>query len=331
MFQLTARRAEGVALVELMIGLTLSLLLLGAVLQVFIGSKQAYRTNEALSRVQESGRFAIEFLSYDLRMAGFQGCANLESLQPNVIASPPANWDFASDTVIQGEDDVHDGQVGGRAVRAGTDVITLRFADPADARLTGNMNSDNANVQVNRNAGAWKAGDALFITDCETADIFRATTVSKENGGEKITIAHANNTNTTNRLSKAYGEDARVMAFRAHTYYVAATGRTDAGGNPVLSLYRNEEELVEGINQLQIVYGVDADDDQAADDYLDADAVADWRDVVAARVCAVAASVETGVATETASVSCHGDVTDLDSNRLGQAFTATIALRNRLK
>ena len=54
-------RQSGLSLVELMIAITLSLLLIAGVLQIFLSSKQTYSTNNALSRVQESGRFAWIF------------------------------------------------------------------------------------------------------------------------------------------------------------------------------------------------------------------------------------------------------------------------------
>ncbi|MCK0506286.1 PilW family protein [Aromatoleum anaerobium] len=323
---LTSRQQQGLTIVELMISLTLSLLLLGGVLQVFIGSKQAYRTNEALSRMQESGRFAIEFLSRDLRMTGYQGCANLETMVPNIIADPPVV--FTSGTALQGANNVAAGTiVGGRSVAAGTDTVTMRFADPADAQLRGNLTADNANIQVTSNPSNWKAGDVLFITDCETADIFRATNVSNGN----VTIAHAQNSNTSNRLSKAYGEDAIVMSFRDYTYYVSDTGRLTPTGHPILSLYRDAEELVEGVRSMQVLYGVDPDDDLDADNYVTANAVTDWASVVAARVCVVAESVETNVATEAITVPCNGVNVAIPNNRLGQIFTTTIGLRNRLQ
>lgn len=62
---------RGFTLIELMIALVLGLFLVAGVLYVFLSNTQTYRTNEALSRVQENGRFAIEFLTSDLRHAGY--------------------------------------------------------------------------------------------------------------------------------------------------------------------------------------------------------------------------------------------------------------------
>lgn len=64
-------KAKGFTLVELMISLALGLLIIGGVLYVFLSSSQTFRMNEAQSRVQENGRFALELLAREIRHAGF--------------------------------------------------------------------------------------------------------------------------------------------------------------------------------------------------------------------------------------------------------------------
>ncbi len=63
-------RQLGFGLLELMISLLLGLVIIGGVVQIFSSTNQAYRTQQALSRVQESGRFALELLKPELRVAG---------------------------------------------------------------------------------------------------------------------------------------------------------------------------------------------------------------------------------------------------------------------
>jgi type IV pilus assembly protein PilW len=64
------RRPRGVGLVELMVGLTAGLVLLGALAYLFLGSRQLNRTQGDVSRMQESGRVALEILGRSLRQAG---------------------------------------------------------------------------------------------------------------------------------------------------------------------------------------------------------------------------------------------------------------------
>jgi len=71
----------GFSLVEILVALVLSLLLIGGIIQLFLGSKQTYRFHDALSRVQENGRLALDTMARDIRMAGFSPAG----------ISPPAN------------------------------------------------------------------------------------------------------------------------------------------------------------------------------------------------------------------------------------------------
>lgn len=67
----TACRQHGFSMVEILVALLLSLILTTGIIQLFIGSKQTYRFHDALSRLQENGRFAIESMAADIRMAGY--------------------------------------------------------------------------------------------------------------------------------------------------------------------------------------------------------------------------------------------------------------------
>lgn len=62
---------QGFSLVELMISMALGLLLLGGVMQIFQTQRASYRLQQGLEQVQESGRFLMDFIGTDLRMAGY--------------------------------------------------------------------------------------------------------------------------------------------------------------------------------------------------------------------------------------------------------------------
>lgn len=65
------RQQLGLSLVELMVALVLGLVLMTGIIQVFLSSRQTYTTNEAMARMQENGRFALEFISRSARLAGY--------------------------------------------------------------------------------------------------------------------------------------------------------------------------------------------------------------------------------------------------------------------
>jgi len=67
----------GISVVEIMVSIAISLILLAGVMQIMFTNKQTYRVQEAFARLQENGRFAMDFLAKDIRMAGFIGCGSL--------------------------------------------------------------------------------------------------------------------------------------------------------------------------------------------------------------------------------------------------------------
>lgn len=72
----TSFQQKGLTLIEIMIALLLGAFILGGVMQVFISTKQTYRVQEALSRLQENGRFAIDVMGRDIRMADYRSCTS---------------------------------------------------------------------------------------------------------------------------------------------------------------------------------------------------------------------------------------------------------------
>ena len=80
-------KSQGFTLVELMIAITIGLIILAVLSQVFVSSKQTYRVQEALSRLQENGRYAVDFMGRDIRKAGYAGCVGAGTIL-NTNANP---------------------------------------------------------------------------------------------------------------------------------------------------------------------------------------------------------------------------------------------------
>src|SRR3569623_604732 len=80
-------RQQGLTLVELMVAITLGLIVTAGIIQVFVGIKKTYSVEESLSRLQESGRLALEFLSNDLRMTSYWGCQPYAANVTNLLNS----------------------------------------------------------------------------------------------------------------------------------------------------------------------------------------------------------------------------------------------------
>lgn len=66
-------RARGVSLIELMVAMVISLVLIGGAIQVYLFSRQNYDVNESVSRLQETGRYALSIIEPDIRMSNSWG------------------------------------------------------------------------------------------------------------------------------------------------------------------------------------------------------------------------------------------------------------------
>ena len=71
MKSLSYQKQTGLTLVELMIALLIGIAIVGGVMSAFITTNRSVVLNDALSRNQETGRFALEYISQYARMAGY--------------------------------------------------------------------------------------------------------------------------------------------------------------------------------------------------------------------------------------------------------------------
>ena len=64
----------GLSLVELMVSLAVTSILMAGLIEVYVGVRRTEMTQEGLSHIQESGRFAMYFLTESTQMTGYVGC-----------------------------------------------------------------------------------------------------------------------------------------------------------------------------------------------------------------------------------------------------------------
>jgi type IV pilus assembly protein PilW len=362
-----AGRQRGLTIVEILVAVTLSLILLAGVSQLFISSKRTYEVQDGLSRLQENGRFAVDYLARHVRMAGYMGClsnAGLITMHNNLNNAATFANNFSvgiegfeangtapgSAYAIAAENPAPSGNAGGWSaaldadlvgrVLPGTDVIVIRNASPASVALVSPY-SDSAQVFVS-NPNDLQIGDILMVTDCQKASVFQATNIQSTGFGTNAVHSQANmmpgNNTSVWGSDQSYTEGGEIMKSEMRVFYVGQ----GASGGPALfqRSLRNagggvvelvSDELVEGVENMQVLYGEDTNGDRTADAYRTAAAVADWSQVVSARISLLVRSPENALPeAETNTFDVGGVTVDpVDDRRLRQVFTTTITLRNR--
>jgi type IV pilus assembly protein PilW len=331
-YKASTKPQSGVALVELLIAMMLGLVLVGGIMQMFSSSRQTHRVHEATARMQESGRMALEIIARDVRMADFWGCAS-------DVANVVNNLDSAGAGYV----DYQAGGVGGTDGGGGApDTLTLRggFAVGLDIEPPyGPQASANLKVPAGNDL---EQGDIMFVADCAGADIFQITNANPDSGtivhntGNVVLPGNSNVTNPTcpggnaHCLSKIYGADASIFNVQQIAYSIA----TGSEGEP--ALFRNGDEFLDGVEDLQILYGEDTDAPETlnagiANYYVSANQVIDMNNVVSIRFAVVTRSQSdnlTGGAYQTYDLLGQA-VTALDQ-RIRQTYMSTVTVRNRL-
>ena len=324
--QLQRSRQTGFSLVEIMVAMVLSLILLGGVLQIFASTRTSYRVHDSVSQMQETGRFSMEMMTRDIRMADFWGCADGIGKVTNGL-DPGGGAGYIDFTL---------GGLGGIEGAAGVpDSLVLRGGYGTGINVESPFGpQSSANIKVAAGNG-FAVGDILLVSDCTVADIFQLTSGQLDGNGTLVhntgaTVTPGNLSPVTctganaHCLSKVYDQNAVVFRPQQITYSVGV------GVSGEFALLRNGQEMIDGVEDLQILYGEDTDGSGAANRYVNATQVTDMEAVVSVRIALVTRSVQINVATAGQNYSVMGTNKASADTRLRQVYTATVGVRNRL-
>lgn len=201
---------RGFSLVELMIALVLGLVLLGGVIQVFLSSRQTYSANEAMSRMQENGRFALEFMARSARLAGY--------MEPRLGTDKPFP---VVPTSTSGRCNVPNGVqnllCSSNGAGSSSDGVAFMFQPPLNDGVRrdclGNIINSNTNLIINHFAIIPANGNTPAALGCRS---YNATTSSWTAGPDLQALVEG-----VDALQVLYGLDSGGD-FRSPNQYVSA-------------------------------------------------------------------------------------------------------------
>lgn len=388
-----AHRSRGFSMVELMVALVLGLILMAGVISVYTTNKKSYSLNIALGQVQESGRFAFNYLEPPIRMAGFFGCAHnpaqsvgsgtSNTFQSVLTSNSGTYFDSSSiegyeytgtgvgATLTLGDTPTYTtsatnwsptfapgiataiGAISGSTAPpvVGSDVLVLHEAAPGGISLVSPYTDNSDGLFVAPGEGALLNQSGIYVvTDCTDSALFQATNIaSNYQSGNHDRVDHSsNNTMTPGNINPAHFTHAfkagsQILSYETYIFYIGkgadngpslyqiSLGSTGAVGTP--------QELVPGIDTMQLLYGVDTDGDQIPNYYTTADNVPSWNNVVSVRIALLTRSDSNVTDSKPVTTFSLLDLTAADgltvkisgsTTRLREVFDETVSIRNRL-
>jgi type IV pilus assembly protein PilW len=321
-------RQSGVSLIELMVALVIGLFLILGAVTVYSQSRNTYRTIEAVARLQETARYAFDVLEPDVRMASYWGLASrpdyiINNAGPTedtpadlaaaetVIDACGNNWVINLDEYISGWNGPDDYSLGCAAYqddyRAGTDgLIVRRGAEDAPAALV----DDRLYIQSSRIQGT------MFIADGSCTNAKDAACIPSDYSPP--------------------ASETRELITTAYYISDSSVGRADV---PALRRKRLvtgsilDEEVVSGVEDLQVRFGIDTNGDTNADTYVDpkSDPAAYGGQIVAATIWLRVRAEEPdfGFADDRAYMYADVDEAASNDNFRRIVVSRTISLRNK--
>lgn len=295
------RLAHGLSLIELMIAVALGTLVVMAAMTIFASNKAAYRSTDSLGVVQETARTAFELMSRDIREGAGNPC-NFNLGIANVVNTNSSSWwsNFTDwGTTVRGYDSTvaFPDQAFGTATGVrltGTDAIQLISGDNNVSTIS--AHNTGGTFTVNRADHGITAGDLLLVCNSARAAVFQAsgvsgTTISYGTTGTpgncsiNLGLQDIGEACSSRPTASFYSADqpSAIVRLNASRWFIAnnPNGRPSlyhtrlAGGTPAT------EEVAEGVSAMTITY---LENGAGATTYVPASSVANWANVVAARI-----------------------------------------------
>ncbi len=227
-----------------------------------------------------------------------------------------------------------------------SDVLLIREMRPVDtifATETNAPNQDNININYGSGADQVDQCEIILVTNCNQADLFQATNATSNSlTRDSAGGCSPGNVTSAQDWSAQYRSATQFYRPASRVFFVGE----GASGEPALFSatfargFNNPEfeELVDGIENMQILYGYSepgppdgSGDGQSVDVFLPAEFVPNWEYVIAVRIGLLVRSpgaVGMDAVAQTYDVGLV-NVTHPADRVLRQPYNVTLALRNR--
>lgn len=310
----------GFSLVELMISMVIGLFLMTGVFTVFVNSRHSQDLIQDQVNMLDEARFALETISFDLRHAGIYGRVTeaVDLVTTAVPAGPGIADTTCSDWAMRVADPVY-------AFNDAISDASFDMTDCALARTSGDI------IEMRYTLG----------TVVAEADVVDGLTYAKSNTSSSVFFV-ADDSVTTEIPDDTTVPNGVVYQYVAHAYYISNFTETAGDNRP--SLHRvslgpklgsnttlDDEVLLTGVEQLQVMLGLDTDNDGTVNRYVAPAPTIAWNQVRSAQIWLVIKSndLEPDLDTAVTYNIAGGSVTTLTDGYRREMMKTVVSLRNQ--
>jgi type IV pilus assembly protein PilW len=324
---------KGFSLIELMVGLALSLVIMFALVTLFGNNSRARDQIDQASQQIENGRFALELIRDDLHLAGYYGSVVPQSGYKVANAAVPTDVELCGTALA----DIH------------FTLSPLQWPVPVFGISAG----DGVPTCVSSATGGHKSGtDILVVRRSRTVpagtlvngEIYlQASGCNAELMQHKDFVANVGSSGLFVLKKKGCGATGDIYRFETRIYYISNETVPTLRMLTISGSTSTNEPLVQGIQDLRLEFGRDSNNDGLADEYrkclatavlpavADACNTAEWANMMAVRVHLLARNIGTlpgYVDTKTYALGSTTTVGPFNDGYKRHAYSSVVRLMN---
>lgn len=364
----TQRRQLGLTLVELLVAMLIGVFLIGGISQIFIATKQSNGVLVAETELQENARFAFSVITGIVQQAGNFGCrapsdTNTKSLlnftdntfrpwvaiegwearntafgdtytpavSAKTLVTPDTHWTGTNDATLS---------TGISSVKK-SDILKIWHTADKSATLT----SVTADTLTFSEMDLEK-GDVVVLNDCKTVTFAQVCACETSDAAacsgidERADISQTSCNTPGNKAFDPAGINIATADLQLLKQSMLFIGKRNQNNSNLTSLFIHKlgkdgkigerDEILEGVESMQIQYGEDTNNNNSPNYYVTADQVSDWRNIISIRISLLMRSFK-GNLVEKQNINFNGAKVSIPTgdSHLRRVYSSTIALRNR--
>ena len=233
---MSLRKPQGFSLLELLCAMSIGLIIILLLGEVFVNFKKTYAIENALSAMQENARFAAYIMRYAVEQAGFIGSAKITAAFPIIDCGVRTINQINNKNYFM----LTAPEVFNINPKNGTDVVVAKSMASITANLIRDLNYSNK-IYVTLNP-KFNKNDDIIIADCSHAALVHLRSAySYPNKSQQILTA-------TRIIKDKFNQNAEVGKIQTNVFYIPK----DKDALYIVDANGKRSELIPNVMSLKI-------------------------------------------------------------------------------